>query len=306
MKKEVETTLKESFVYQAQVIISRVRSEERFNTVKNYETALRSLLRYAEASDLSIRSITADFVQGYQQWLKHQGISLNTISCYTRSLRAIYNKVQRRKGKATPFEHAYTGSPETAKRSIPASDMRKLLKLQLPVGSRLALSRDVFLFCFYCLGMPFIDVAFLRRNQISNGCITYYRRKTHQAIHIPIEPQIKEIIARYRHAQRELVFPILTQTQGVDAYSDYRRKLSQYNYDLRQLSQMAKLKTRLTSYMVRHTWASMAYERQVDLHVISKALGHDNPQTTLVYIRGINNRQLANANRRLLKFVTKD
>ena len=54
---------------------------------------------------------------------------------------------------------------------------------------------------------------------------------------------------------------------------------------------------------MRHTWASTAYAANVDLPVISKALGHTNPQTTLTYIREIDDQRLARANREIIKKI---
>ncbi|MBQ8988089.1 MAG: tyrosine-type recombinase/integrase [Prevotella sp.] len=56
----------------------------------------------------------------------------------------------------------------------------------------------------------------------------------------------------------------------------------------------------LTSYVSRHTWASTAYSENVDLAVISKALGHSNPHHTLIYIRQIDDQRLNDANRHLI------
>jgi integrase/recombinase XerD len=59
----------------------------------------------------------------------------------------------------------------------------------------------------------------------------------------------------------------------------------------------------LTSYVVRHTWASLAYDTNIDLAVISSALGHSNTNTTRVYIQGINNQRLADANQKVLNRI---
>ena len=67
---------------------------------------------------------------------------------------------------------------------------------------------------------------------------------------------------------------------------------------------MAKTSGTLTSYVVRHTWASLAYSSNVELSVISKALGHANTKTTLVYIREIDDKQVADANRMIINSVS--
>ena len=62
---------------------------------------------------------------------------------------------------------------------------------------------------------------------------------------------------------------------------------------------------KLTSYVARHSWASAAFSNNVDMPVISKALGHANPRNTLIYIRQLSDEQLATANHRLLDLILK-
>ncbi|MGM9700962.1 MAG: tyrosine-type recombinase/integrase [Prevotella sp.] len=293
-----------SFVQAARREIETARNDGRHSTANNYETALRSLLRYAERRELMLTDITPNLIDGYQRWLKMRRIGLGTISCYMRSLRSLYNKVAQLNGytpSAQPFAVAYTGIPRTVKRSITEDDIRKLMRVRLRKGTLMVFARDIFLFSFYCLGMPFVDVAFLRWSQIRNGFICYYRRKTHQQIRVPLEPEMLEIIGRYHTKGSDLVFPILTNGDGSGAYAEYLRRLSQYNHALRRIARRAGIQANLTSYVVRHTWASMAFRQHVDLSLIAKALGHENPQTTLIYIRGLEDNQLAEANRELLR-----
>lgn len=293
-----------SFVQGARHEIELARHDGRHSTANNYETALRSLLLFARQRELMLAEITPNLIEGYQRWLKLRRIGLGTISCYMRSLRSLYNKVAQLSGFTPivqPFAVAYTGIPRTVKRSITEDDIRKLMWVRLRKGTLMMFARDIFLFSFYCLGMPFVDVAFLRWSQIRNGFICYYRRKTHQQIRVPLEPEMLEIIGRYHTKGSDLVFPILTNGDGSGAYAEYLRRLSQYNHALRRIARRAGIKANLTSYVVRHTWASMAYRQHVDLSLIAKALGHENPQTTLIYIRGLEDNQLAEANRELLR-----
>ena len=62
----------------------------------------------------------------------------------------------------------------------------------------------------------------------------------------------------------------------------------------------AGVEAHLSSYVPRHSWASMAYRHNVSLPVISQALGHGDTHITLIYIRGIDDRQVAKANKKLL------
>ena len=282
--------------------ISQAREQGSFSRARNYRTALQSFLRFRQGKDLPLSQLTANLTADYERWLKNQGIRMGTLSCYLRSLRSIYNKAidEKRITDRHPFARRYTGCPRTDKRSITAEDIHKLQQLSLPKGGYLNLVRDLFLFCIMACGMPFVDIAFLRKNQISpDGYLTYHRRKTHQPIRIKLLPEALEIIRRYQSHNTDYVFPLLTHTQPELVWKQYREKLCYYNKVLKELGRRAGIAHNLTSYVPRHSWASLAYDTNTDMAVISKGLGHTSPQTTLIYIKGINDTRLDEANKKI-------
>lgn len=266
------------------------------STIDNYYTALHSLLAYA-GSDVTPGQLTPTLIEGWQHWLLGRGVTLNTISCYMRSLRAVISHTDSICVSKAAFRNVFTGNTPTDKRSIRTADIRRLAMLPLPPGGELRLARDIFLFSICALGMPFVDVAFLRKTQLADGYITYYRHKTGQRIRIKIEPPMRTIINIYSQPATPFVFPLLQR----GTMSEYETLRSRYNRMLNQLGRMAGLERRLTSYVARHSWASIAYNSNVDLTVISKALGHTSSKTTQVYIREIDDCRIDVANRQLLK-----
>jgi len=267
------------------------------STMSNYLTAIRSLFKYL-GRDIPLSSLDTHVIAGYERWLKQRGICLNTVSCYMRSLRSLLCEADKRFGSL--FEQVYTGTARTDKRSVSSDTISTLKDLQLPEGSFLELARDVFLFSFYAMGMPFVDVAYLRQNQIADGRIVYNRHKTGQRVQVVVEQPMTDIIRRHSSkAVGDYLFPLLH--KGTE--QEYRVVLGRYNRALSHLAQMLHCNVRLTSYVVRHTWASTAYGANVDLPVISKALGHANTQTTLTYIREIDDQRVAEANRSIIGMV---
>lgn len=293
-----------SLVQTVQAIVEDAQRAKRYHTASNYRTAVRSLLVYIGADDLDMQTLNSEVIESYQRWLRNSNVKLNTISCYARALRAIYNKVKNRlDSEEDPFAHAFTGISRTVKRSIEADDLRRLRNLRLKHGSKLEQARDVFLFGFYALGMPFVDIAFLQKHQIKDGVLSYNRRKTHQPVRVKLEPCMEEILQRYSSPVRPYVFPYLTKTVPQQIYAQYQSALRQHNRLLKQLEEMAGLHCKLTSYVARHTWASIAFQQNLDLRLISKALGHTRTETTLIYIRELNDDYLATANHNLLQEV---
>ena len=272
------------------------------STMDNYRTALRSFLTYA-GENVRESDFNQQLVEGYQQWLYNRGVSMNAASCYMRSLRALLTHSKEIKWDSDCFKTVFVGKTKTDKRSIPIEEIRRLHDLSLPEGSKLQFVRDMFLFCFYSLGMPFVDLSFLRKSDIKDGYITYHRHKTGQMVKVRIEPPMQCIINRYSVEHSNYVFPILTTEDRQQSYLEYEKARASYNYYLHRLSERAQLECNLTSYVVRHSWASHAYKTNVDLSVISKALGHTSTDTTLIYIREIDDKRIECANLEIIRDV---
>lgn len=290
------------------LIVDKVKEEGRFKTANNYLTAIRSWSKFVGHDDWQFTEMNADNIWQYQRWLGEQGICLNTISVYMRALRALYNRYADDSGHDSmyiggknPFCKVFTGRAKTNKRSISETEIIRLHALNLSSKPSLALARDIFLFSFYAMGMPFVDIAYLKSCQIQNGYIRYARHKTGQRIQLAIEPRMIEIIDRYNRQETAYVFPLLTEQLPETLHKQYQRSLRRYNYSLKRLSVMIEASRPLSSYVVRHSWASIAYQHHIDVALIGKALGHTKTATTMLYIKSLFDPDLADANRTLMQ-----
>jgi integrase len=300
---DVDPLMSKAFCTLAEQHIESLRNQRTSSTIENYLTALRSFRSFLVHTK-TIVPLNADIFEKYEHYLRDSNLKPNTTSCYMRSLRSLAIRILGDEARKM-FCKVYTGRAITEKRSLPVEDFASLRSLTLKPGSSLALTRDLFLFSFYAMGMPFVDMAFLRRDQISNGRMTYYRHKTGQYISVKIEPCMHDIISRYELSDSDYVFPLLSSDDPVAAYEEYQLALNRYNRTLKRLAKKAGLVCKLTSYVARHSWASAAFSNNVDMPVISKALGHANPRNTLIYIRQLSDEQLSTANHRLLDLILK-
>ena len=72
------------------------------------------------------------------------------------------------------------------------------------------------------------------------------------------------------------------------------------NRNLKKIGVLVGLTEPLTTYVMRHSWATIARNKGIDLSVISEALGHDNEMTTQIYLDSINTSEVDKANRTIL------
>lgn len=293
------STLEELFTLR----VDELRQAGRYSTARNYQSTLRCLLRFCGGVLPPVASVDASFVSDYERWMLAQGMQWNTVSFYNRIMRALLNDFSRR-GVAVDdhiFAQAFTAVDATRHRSVSLAVLRRLQQLDLNGCPSLALARDLFLFGFASQGMPFVDIAFLRADDVSEGFLTYHRRKTGQTIRMQVQPLQSLLIERHHQPDAFYLFPVLTSTDPDAAWHEYVSALTIYNRHLRELSLMADIQPPLTSYVTRHTWATAARDSQVPVSVISAALGHTSERTTRIYLSTLSEAETDHANRRVLQ-----
>ena len=97
------------------------------------------------------------------------------------------------------------------------------------------------------------------------------------------------------------MLPIIT-TSGKDDRKQYESALHNVNKSLRIIGKIAGLPIKLTTYVSRHSWATIAKAKNIPVSVISDALGHDSIATTQIYLDSIDMSVINWANR----LITKD
>ena len=54
-------------------------------------------------------------------------------------------------------------------------------------------------------------------------------------------------------------------------------------------------------YIARHSWASIAKNKNIPLSVISESMGHNSENTTKIYLTSLSQDTIDNANKTILK-----
>ena len=259
--------------------IERRRGTVSNSTVENELTAYRSFLKFAK-KNVRLCELTPEYMKAYERWLLKHRVIPNTAAAYMRSLRSALNRLGL-DGK-TIFSPVRTTKDKAEKKAIEPEDVKKISELDLKKESWLQIVRDLFVFSIMAMGIPFIDLVHLRKSDIKNGFIIYYRRKTKRQAKVHIEPCMQEIIDRFYSEDSDYIFPLLTDNNNDRAYLCL---LARYNRALAKIAGMAGIETKITSYTARHTWASIAYRIGGSLGAISKALTHTSPVTTQNYLK---------------------
>ena len=179
--------------------INRMQELGKVRTGETYTCTLNSFMRFRQGKDIIWKKFDAELMASYEAYLKSTGISMNTISFYNRILRAVYNRAVE-KGftrQKFPFKNVYTGVEGTIRRGLPARIIRTIRRMDLSGTPQLDYARDMFLFSFYTRGMSFVDMAYLKKDNLKNGVLTYRRKKTGQRLCVRWEPYMQDIVNKY-------------------------------------------------------------------------------------------------------------
>ncbi|MBS5527388.1 MAG: site-specific integrase [Prevotella sp.] len=275
-------------------LLNRVRCSETMNYT------LRSFMKFRGGVDIEISKLGWTVIEQYEAWLKAKGVKRNTSSFYMRNLRTAYRAAvdEGLTEDGNPFRRVYTGVDKTVKRAISLEEIRRIRRLDLGKRPALEFARDLLMFSFYMRGMSFVDMAFLRKKDVHGGRIVYRRKKTGQELTIEVAPEAQGLIAKFASPTRYLL-PIITAEDGTER-RQYKNRITMVNRNLKKIGELAGLSIPLSTYVMRHSWATIARDKGIELAVISEALGHDNEATTQIYLDSISTAKVDKANRAIL------
>jgi len=284
-------------MFDEQILIFRTHGSRR--SAETYAATLRSLKRFRRGRDFTPAQVTPQLLEGYQCHLRERKLTMNTVSFYMRVFRAVYNRAVDRglTPDVHPFRRVYTGIAKTVKRALPLTAVKAIKDMQL-TAPRLLFARDMFMFSFYTRGMAFVDMAALRTGNLNNGVLTYKRQKTGQPMTIRWEPEMQEIVDRYKPAG-DYLLPVIRKLNGKER-NQYRQRQSAVNKGLGEIAALLGLDMPLTLYVARHSWASIAASLDVPLAVISRGMGHASEKTTGIYLRSIDMCAVDSANSKII------
>lgn len=293
-------------------IIARLKQNGKVRTSETYISALNSFKKFLcdaklqsrlrNGEDIMLDCITSEIMEAYEAWHKNRGVAPNTISFYTRILRAVYNRaveddiIENR----NPFRHVYTGVDKTVKRALPLAVIKKIKALDLSLTPAFDYARDMFLMSFYLRGMSFIDMSFLKKTDLKNGYVTYRRRKTGQQLIIEWTKEMQMILDKYPENKSDYLLPVI-RNPGLNERCTYRNTGYNINHNLKRIAGMVGVTIPLTLYVARHSWASAAKAKGIPLSVISEGMGHDSEATTQIYLASLDTSVVDKANSLILK-----
>jgi integrase/recombinase XerD len=268
---------------------------------------------------LTFKEINYAFLSDFESHLRANHVKSNSIFVYMRTLRTAFNMaIKNRYIKEPNYPFRSRLNPngysiehlkkETIKRAISQEQITSIFEYPAIEGSGQYHAKNFFVFSFLCRGMNFHDMAHLKWKDINNGRINYIRQKTGGNFTIAILPEINTIL-NYYHLQKtsEYVFPILDDQlkSAEDKYKRIKNALKSTNYYLKDIASECDIDFKITSYVSRHTWATLMKQLGVGASIIKEGLGHQTEAQTETYLKGFENDVVDDVNAKLAKLISR-
>lgn len=311
-KKLVKSTSNKSVSEYFDEVIERLEKSNRIGYANIFKSTKNSITTFTDGNELLFNEITPHFINKYEADCLSRGVKPNSIFVYMRTFKTLINYARNEgvvRNEYDPFKEInFTKfrKIKTVKRAISKEQIKAIANLKFEPNSSLFHAQNYFLFSYYNRGINFIDMAYLKWEAITDNKLTYTRSKTKENFNIGmLEPAI-EILKYYKknfpHSENDYVFPILDHTHVTAKSKDYRidKVLKQVNGDLKIIGQTANIKEKLTTYVARHSYATIMKNSGVSIGIISEAMGHSSEKTTQIYLESFENRILDEASKAIL------
>lgn len=239
-------------------LLDEMKDTARPGTYINYNTVMCALDDYVGTLEDKDKEIDGDFISGFANWIKAKGLIESTISFYLRTLRTIA-------GKATDdglmtldkvwFKGLVMGyKPNTVKleeQTLSKTEMNLIADADLKLAPRLEVSRNIFMFSFYCHGMELMDILNLKRTNVTGNYLTYNKRLSGQQETIVVDAPIKRIIRKYADKESDLLLNI---SKFYNGYAEYQSIRNIIIRDMVALFKLLGIKKKFQFSMARNSW----------------------------------------------------
>lgn len=277
---------------------------------KSYALSIKqlynSLLEFNHNLDFYFSVMDVAWLKRYELFLRERQLAENTIGIRFRTLRAVYNVAIEEDAVSSdcyPFKKFKVSRlhQDTVKRALTKVDIERVLQFQSS-NRYMRFPIDIFTFTYYCGGINFKDIAHLTKANLIDGRLIYKRQKTKKLIKIPLQPQALALIKKYHDTESPYLFPILSPLHITDEQKANRihKVITKVNDRLKQIGKTLNLPITLTTYVARHSQATVMKKAGVSTAVIREIMGHSSERVTQIYLDSFDNEQINEAMKNLL------
>jgi integrase len=296
-------------------LVQTLKEEKRMGTAKSNNDCKLMLFKFYPKKNLTFQEIDYLFLTKWESFMRKNSFKETSMAVYFRTLRSIINKainegVISKTNYTYPFDRFKVSKFDltTKKRALTKEDIIKIYNYPVKEGSKMSDCHKIFMFSYFNQGMNYIDIAKLRWSNISKlGIMEYNRQKTGCKFSIQLGEQSLQILECYRklsgYDSNNYVFPILDKAVHITPQQIQNRLIrviKQVNINMKLIGAALEIETPITTYVARHTYATVLKRSGVSTSIISNALGHESESITQTYLADFESNVFFEANKNLL------
>ena len=274
--------------------IADLNKAGRTGNARAYKDVYNSFFKFQKSKNLVFREITPTLLDKYETYLRGNKNTDGGIGVKMRELRALFNDAIK-KGvvdeKYYPFK-VYKVSKlkgKGIKKALTRDEMKLMESFDTSNHPHLIDTKNYMIFCYYMGGMNFVDMMKLRWDNIQRDRILYIRSKTKGRFSVKMLEPVMEVIAYYKNQCRctDYVFPLLLKENLTPIQVENRKHktLSRFNKELKEIAEIQGVEQNVTSYVIRHSFATNLKFAGISTDLIGESMGHADVSITQAYLK---------------------
>lgn len=292
-----------------QDIINRMKLSNRLGNAKSYHDTCNSFFKFNPDKEITFKNVTVGMLENYEAYLRSRGNQDSGIAFKMRSLRAVYNSAIRNgivKQDYYPFDKYKISKlkGKGIKRALTREEVKRIIEVDLAERPDLINAKNYFIFSYFARGVNWVDMLLLKKSDIQDGYICYIRSKTKIRFLVKILPPVQDVLNFYisQDNKTDYVFPILLRNDLTPVQIENRKHktLKKFNSELKELARLAKVAKTVTTYTIRHSYATNLKQLGVSTDKISESMGHSSLEVTNSYLKNFETDIIDEANKNLL------
>ena len=268
-----------------------------------------SFFKFCKNQKILFKEITVEVVDKYETHLRANGCTDGGIGVRMRELRAVFNDAIKKgvtQEKYYPFKTYKVSKLKSSgfKKALTREEVRLIENFDEVKYPHLREAKHLFVFSYYTRGMNYADIMKLTWSNIIDNKICYSRSKTKGRFIIKILQPVQDILDYYKevNVKTNYVFPIILNEGLTPIQIENRKakKLKRFNSDLKKIAQLVGIDKSISSYSIRHSYATNLKQLGTSVELISQSMGHQNVSITSAYLKDFEDDIIDDANEKLL------
>lgn len=289
--------------------ITELNTLGRTGTARAYNIVLSSISKQVNLSKPFNKFTYKDLIE-LEATLYKNGMTINGVSVYLRTFKAIYNKAINLDivgYEHYPFRKFKIKKGAITPRVLNLAELKAYFNLQLDKNSLYYKSWLIGKLIFMIRGINSRDLLMLNHKNIKNGRIIYRRAKTKKIYSIPLLPEIIEVMNEFTPNEISIL-GILNDSDLKDHVAFVEiiaQKRKVLNAHLKKIGNMIGSNEPITTYVFRYSFSNIAKQMGYSKDMISEALGHNyGNSTTSHYLEQFHQDELDELTVKVIKAVT--